>query len=568
MFYPMPCSRCGISCNPIPSFIRHSSAYVHSSKVFSLDEIQETSQTIKRIDAAILQVDGDINHLENHLAILRVRQADLVTALTTHQSIVAPIRKLIPEIIEEIFSHCGLTPSISEPLFHETGEWSEWTIREYIGKVCQLWRDILNSTPRLWSDIRLTKSKELALTPASEKQRTAIRLREALDLSSAHPLALYVDGTSFTTEVMNLLIPHSDRWQQVKLGNLRSPWFFPKGLPLLQYLDISGLPAQEISITSAPNLRFVEMATFPALIELPWTNIACITILHAKSGWYDIVNLCSHLQEFRITLGGDWLDGDIAASNVCITSRSLRKLKVTVFADSVDRIVFDSLTLPNLSDLDIFYPPRGGWGVPPTTRDSDFTAQISMINRSGCAIKSLRVVGADEPESLISLLEVCDELTQLTLQFGQLCKDVNPLLASLINLPHAAILIPNLTQLSITFEFSPMTCDSLVDVIDSRWHSSAFCLRTAIESLEPSFNPDDVQTRQQRLRNLVSTGCERPPWPKQIQSFNLWIQSGDVAPILTESLEFLRLEGLKGTVQLPHIIKKPQQWWLAGGSSG
>lgn len=69
---------------------------VHSSNIFTLEDTNESQYTIKCIQETIQHINYDINHIFRHIINLKRNRAQLLDALTTHQSVVAPIRKYFP----------------------------------------------------------------------------------------------------------------------------------------------------------------------------------------------------------------------------------------------------------------------------------------------------------------------------------------------------------------------------------------------------------------------------------------------------------------------------------------
>ncbi|KAF8965951.1 hypothetical protein BDZ97DRAFT_741370 [Flammula alnicola] len=129
-----------------------------------------------------------------------------------HEAIISPIRRMPPEILQEIFSfileHSTLEHSIRNPYRRVTRD-LPWTLSQ----VCQSWRATALSLPFLWNHLptleatRLTKAKtKLQLDVLNELLR-----RSANTLLSVHIFAPCIDLRS-PHPAVGLLVQHSERW--------------------------------------------------------------------------------------------------------------------------------------------------------------------------------------------------------------------------------------------------------------------------------------------------------------------------------------------------------------------
>ena len=156
-----------------------------------------------------------------------------------HEAILSPTRKILPEILSEIFLWC----------FADGALGSTADAPVVLGQVCSYWRSVANSTPRLWSSLVLRinqgniKSKaELASTALSRSGACLLDIECIID-DLAGSLD-YVDPCLYT------LLYHSHRWRSFRF-RLSPSWFQPisqkfsclKGaMPILERLELYGLP--------------------------------------------------------------------------------------------------------------------------------------------------------------------------------------------------------------------------------------------------------------------------------------------------------------------------------------
>ncbi|KAF9447525.1 hypothetical protein P691DRAFT_649108, partial [Macrolepiota fuliginosa MF-IS2] len=103
-------------------------------------------ELMKRLDDAN-HIDREIDRLQDRFGTLSLEQGKLRASIEAYRSLISPARRLLPEILQEIFFHClptahNTTMSAKEPPL-------------VLGRVCSRWRQIAYSTPRLWSSIHI-----------------------------------------------------------------------------------------------------------------------------------------------------------------------------------------------------------------------------------------------------------------------------------------------------------------------------------------------------------------------------------------------------------------------------
>src|SRR5882672_9516402 len=117
--------------------------------VASESQAQMICDTISSVRA------GNISRLEGEITRLRAVLDGLTAKLDAFQiythslvALVAPIRRLPPEVLSEIFLHYNDENNISDLQLN--------TAPLLLGGVCSRWRTIALSTPRLWTSFALT----------------------------------------------------------------------------------------------------------------------------------------------------------------------------------------------------------------------------------------------------------------------------------------------------------------------------------------------------------------------------------------------------------------------------
>ncbi|KAF9444239.1 hypothetical protein P691DRAFT_677985, partial [Macrolepiota fuliginosa MF-IS2] len=166
-------------------------------------------------------VDSKINCLRDRLSTLSLEQRQLRASLESYKGLLSPIRRLHPEILQEVFCHCL-------PITHNA-VMSATEAPLVLGRVCSRWRRIAYSTPELWASIHIVII--IPPRPSSCQAQQAIALQHAvavwLSRSGTLPLSislvdpdLYPHQPQSPTTAMNdqirsyldLIAPYAHRW--------------------------------------------------------------------------------------------------------------------------------------------------------------------------------------------------------------------------------------------------------------------------------------------------------------------------------------------------------------------
>ncbi|KAF9042204.1 hypothetical protein BJ165DRAFT_1405904 [Panaeolus papilionaceus] len=91
--------------------------------------------------------DRDVQALELVIGSMRRRRSALEEMVTVCDSVLAPIRHIPDDILEEIFYHCLPITRNARPFI------SEWPL--LLTVVCKKWRAIAKSAPRLWATLHI-----------------------------------------------------------------------------------------------------------------------------------------------------------------------------------------------------------------------------------------------------------------------------------------------------------------------------------------------------------------------------------------------------------------------------
>jgi hypothetical protein len=102
-------------------------------------QLQETMQLRSR-------ANEDLMHINTEIQRLMAKREQVQSSLDIYNTILSPARRLLPDILQEIFYHCiGRT----YPILSAT------EAPMILTRVCSLWRSVALSSPRIWTRIHI-----------------------------------------------------------------------------------------------------------------------------------------------------------------------------------------------------------------------------------------------------------------------------------------------------------------------------------------------------------------------------------------------------------------------------
>ncbi|THU82469.1 hypothetical protein K435DRAFT_691430, partial [Dendrothele bispora CBS 962.96] len=192
------------------------SASVHCEKSSVLDtlrsnfgtytsDVTHASQCLIDAERDAQRCDDEIQKLEADIVSLRNRQQRIYRQIDRYRSLLAPIRKLPPEVLGHIFRLVCTGNSVAEKIDCPAG---------YLSHVCAGWRDLARTTPSLWSHISINLY-DIQYDPSQVKSM----LTTCLALSNPSPifLELTMDGVDIADFILQSIMRHCARWAGVRL---------------------------------------------------------------------------------------------------------------------------------------------------------------------------------------------------------------------------------------------------------------------------------------------------------------------------------------------------------------
>ncbi|KAF8182140.1 hypothetical protein K438DRAFT_1161991 [Mycena galopus ATCC 62051] len=364
------------------------------SSLFASNDVPLESH-IPLIHDIISDGEAELQKLEVMLARLISRRDEIADQVRRHRNVLSSVRRVPPELICDIFALTMLD-----------GDSDPW----HLSHICRTWRALALSYPPLWSLITVPSTGRTPL-PA---------IRAQLLRSANGPLDIHWSLTSNSdvdSELLALLIPHSNRWHSLSLlrgifmDNLHDAlnWLAPlKGhlaqLQKLKAVDLYGLVIPDI-LSTASNLRQViltdrNFSPSPDSAMIPWRQITHYWGTYDLERQRDILrhaeNLLECLMGFPSMLSPQTNNID------AITLPHLRRLAL-----ETPRFL-SSLTTPVLEDLYFFH-----------CLPSDTPLLLPFLHRSTCTLQRLTLLHSFVDSAVISVLRVLPRLTYLRLEYAR-----------------------------------------------------------------------------------------------------------------------------------------------------
>ena len=445
---------------------------------------------MKRLDLAIAA------HSSKKLQNDRVKIAQRVQS---YRIIIAPHRRLPPEILSEIFRYC-VAPEIRVGSKPFTGP---------LDLVCSRWRRIALGTPGLWNEIHIDYGdwSDYRILTKEAKLR--------LSRSGYAPLSLTISGVrtskSFNA-VSDLVIPHAGHLASLSVkSSTKSLMEFlllpPASVAHLKsvelcFLDDSPIPPNSLTWIASQNLRTVSL-TAPrhyASISFPWRQLTCLCLHTSITPTAAVVILqqCFNLKQCSLFLGASWTGRPFGPSETeaPVVLAALEFLWVHLSkTDSVPyRHLLQPLILPKLDTFCLLASSRYMW----------YTPLKSVLKLSSSFVKlhlSVQVASFDIEEILHDMPLLAD----LSLRVGQ------PFARSTLDIISRGGLVPKLEHL----ECITTSLASFLDMVECRQKSDPLCSTLKTVSV---YANDNGYTRdcRSRVTKLIAGGMEivffRHPW--------------------------------------------------------
>lgn len=338
----------------------------------------------ERLRALSLQID----HLRDRCTHLSVEKERLSVGITKYRGMLAPARRLIPEILQEIFYHC--LPTSHNAIMSSKGA------PLLLGRVCSQWRQVAYSTPRLWATIHIVVPSAEPYNPnaPTDNSSTLSVVSSWLSRSGALPLSISLSSSVYSLDpsiptnpvvrpFLDLLTPFASRWKSIafKIENYDWTEFFglysANDVPLLEKAHFDGIqvprPAsgeshppdfvaaiRDNGILHSPRLRSVSIPRYGAkILQLPirWSELIELNLSNGAFSLQDILKAlaqCPSLLNCSVSVS-DWNSVVVFDELYTPPKVVLPKLEVLMLKDDMGGhdmpALLESLIAPQLQHL-------------------------------------------------------------------------------------------------------------------------------------------------------------------------------------------------------------------------
>ncbi|KAK7439799.1 hypothetical protein VKT23_017374 [Stygiomarasmius scandens] len=471
-----------------------------SEQLRSLHGVIFSNSQRNKVLEYIAECDRDVQEIDVTIAALKEKRNSLKNKTFTYRSLVAPIRRLPPELLSRIFvlycskqgNRFSLREGKSSPASNSIAALERPTF--VLNMVCHGWREVALSVPRIWSNFNLVLDT-YSWAPREDTGYVCTKIQNALqtylELSRNAPLTISFSclrpsgfDVASQQEIMKQLIQHSDRWQFLTLS-LDYPqeteypqdkcfegcWSSLVRLPSLKSFELTAGKVSELKLDNlfrvlahASNLDSFHLVASDISVSssstdnLPWNRMTSLCVGRVlRIANLPMLKMCINLTALTLQFiqirGSDSNDSNVSLITLpCLQSLTIKLQIGTIHVPFVVPSL-TSLTLEEMGGQFDYNFQMGGQS------DSNFQWPIdhlvSLLSRSKCVLTSLHLECTSlQDEQVLALLEVVPSLLELGLDENhRTCMVTDHLLQTLTldmsTAPQGAsrVLVPNLQRL-------------------------------------------------------------------------------------------------------------------------
>ncbi|KAJ7595354.1 hypothetical protein C8J56DRAFT_1159869 [Mycena floridula] len=390
-------------------------------------DVAECNHQIKRYEAEKIRLEGLLVSLRNQKRSLeRLEEAC--------QSLVAPIRRIPPEILRNIFILLGAKCKIVNQKTSIDG----FTV----AAVSHRWRAIALSSKELWMD--------LTIDPFAVKQLGL--LDRLFELSGQSPLRITMFGKAFDAPLVTKLLTQSHRWCYLDVASLWHPreMLEDSRLNLIMLEDIRLRLAAAIRLDKirhhTPQLRSVAVTGLEYDI---WQNNQALFV--PIDATLNLISICPNLTSATIR-ASDIISLQIPHSS-SIYKSSLKTLSILDCSSEALDSAFSQVDYPQLTSLTVEGKPSE-WSI---------LTFAAMLDRTKPRIECLTLKNVAIAH--VAFLELLPSVTSLTLDTDLSKSTLDRMNINLQSI--SQLLLPNLVELTLSSD--KLLVPNFIQMIQSRW---------------------------------------------------------------------------------------------------
>ncbi|KAL0564001.1 hypothetical protein V5O48_018054 [Marasmius crinis-equi] len=381
------------------------------------------SRFLNDAEKELKEIQLEMGKAERDVSAFKDKHVLSKECMETFHSPLPPIHGLPPEVLTKIFAiHCVNVP-ISTRVIPDIIS---------ISQVCRLWREIVLSTPSLWSDFEVTGSY-YPRSSSGEIQEDMVemfalirKVRLFMERSKNVPLTLTLSlgvGGAKMQELLSILVESAERWKSLDIRSVdfHHPVLEPLSCRLssLQSLTLSchrrWRSAGPLPITLFEHceaLTSVELDTDPSnhwsLLRLPWRHLTKLeTFFIDGSSLASLLQECPRLKVLKLI-------GYKYSNTQTISPIALSHLETLSAYGRSTPLLLGDLFLPNLTTLDF-----EDYGIENWIDDTHLI--VEFLQRSSCTVLNLTFMLSPESirvEETLAFLRLFPSLRTLSVESG------------------------------------------------------------------------------------------------------------------------------------------------------
>ncbi|KAF5318328.1 hypothetical protein D9758_018288 [Tetrapyrgos nigripes] len=424
------------------------------------------------------------SQIESKIISLRNEQQKIFLLIDRYRSLLAPIRRLPPEILLRVFVLCCPESKVAK-------EMDCPVVR--LSQVCAGWRDLALKTSSLWAAMRIdlyhSKHDMLKINRMINAHLTLSR-RSPLHLSFVLPHA----SVDKAQAVVDLLVRHCARWGSLSLDVSQGVLLYPSlaavkdNLPLLERLELWPPSSYEIEYSTtqsilglfsvAPMLRYLNLGSLDHAsdavettdVQVPWAQLIDLTLWYQQPS--NILRRLSQASAARTVI----IDCCYVSETVQSDHALVHNMEnLTICVDRFDphfNFYLQQLTLPRLKCLCLSGEDNSKAIFPSAS-------MLIFLTRSACSLTTLRLLNLYNSDlTVLNVLQEVPSLLHLTIHEHPIKGgDGNTTLTDhfidRISFNHrssscSSHLLHHLQSLSLQVR-QPFNVSSFVRMVQSRW---------------------------------------------------------------------------------------------------
>lgn len=186
--------------SPFPSIL-------HTNTIPTPSQAIAITATLTTAQAYLDNRQSEIARLNTILATLTADSETWAAHIHANAVLLSPARRMPDDVLKEIFERCFSSEDRS--LHSDQPPW-------VLGRVCRQWREVVISSPRVWSFLSLHfDGSPLSTEKCASRERT---LELYLSRSEQCLLSIRVRGLNYSYPMLGIISRFAHRWENVTFG--------------------------------------------------------------------------------------------------------------------------------------------------------------------------------------------------------------------------------------------------------------------------------------------------------------------------------------------------------------